>query len=136
MPTSREFTVRMEDRPGALGKLRKALADRKVNILAFQSSPFEGQSAVRLVVDDPVAANKVLDAEGLPYTEAEVAQVRLQHAPGELGRAASRLGEAQMNINYAYSGIEPGTNAPLLIFGVAHAAQAAAILEKVSAQAA
>ena len=135
MPRSREFAIRTEDRPGTLGRLCKALADRGVNILAFQSFPFQGKSLVRLVVDNADTAKTVLDRESMTYTEGEVAQVTLPHRPGELARAASRLGEANININYAYCGIEPGTNAPVLIFGVAETAQAAAILEQAAATA-
>jgi len=136
MPTSKEFAIRMEDRPGTLGKFCRALADRGVNILAFQSVPFEGKSLVRLVVDNPATAKTVIDSEQLACTETEVAQVKLPHRPGELARAASRLGEANININYAYVGVEPGTNVPLLIFGVAEVARAVAILEQATAAAA
>src|SRR3970040_2791327 len=126
----------MEDRPGTLGKFCRALADRGVNILAFQSVPFEGKSLVRLVVDNPATAKTVIDSEQLACTETEVAHVKLPHRPGELARAASRLGEANININYAYVGVEPGTNVPLLIFGVAEVARAVAILEQATAAAA
>ena len=34
MPTTKEFSVRMNDQPGTLGKFCRALADRDVNILA------------------------------------------------------------------------------------------------------
>ena len=105
MPTSKELTIRLEDRPGTLGNACRALADRKVNILAFQSIPAEeGSSLVRLVVDNPTTAKTVFDKQGLSYTETEVAQVKLAHRPGELARAASRLGDANININYAYAG--------------------------------
>src|SRR5437899_2695950 len=136
MPTTKEFSVRMEDQPGTLGTICRTLADRGVNILAFQSIPLEGKSLVRLVVDNPTAAKSVLDTQKLTYTEAQVAQVKLPHRPGELARAASNLGEASVNINYAYCGIEPGTNAPLLIFGVADAGRAAKILDEAAAAAA
>src|SRR5713101_1340292 len=136
MPTTKEFSVRMEDQPGTLGTICRALADRSVNILAFQSIPSEGKSLVRLVVDNPTAAKSVLDTQKLTYTEAQVAQVKLPHRPGELARAASKLGEASVNINYGYCGIEPGTNAPLLIFGVADAGRAAKILDEAAAAAA
>jgi hypothetical protein len=136
MPTSREFAIRIEDRPGTLGKLCRALADRGVNILAFQTFPSEGKALVRLVVDNPTTAQPVLDAEGLTYTDAEVALVKLPHRPGELARAASRLGEANININYAYGGAEAGTDAPLLIFGVAEVGRAVMILEETAAAAA
>ena len=130
MPTTKELTLRMDDRPGTLGRICRAVADRGVNILAFQSLPFEGASLVRIVVDNPMTMKTVLDSERVPYTETDVAQIRLPHRPGELARAATRLGEANININYAYAGVEPGTNSPLLIFGVTEAVRAAAILDQ------
>lgn len=132
MATSTEFVIRMEDRPGTLGKLAKRLADRGVNILAVQSVPFEGKSQVRLVVDDASTAKTVLDNERADYTEEKVAQITLPHRPGELARAASRLGEANININHIYCGLEPRSNQPLLIFGVAEVEQASTILEQVA----
>jgi hypothetical protein len=120
----------MEDRPGTLGKVCRALADKEVNILAFESIPSEGVSLVRLVVDNQATAKKVLDAERVKYTETDVAQVELANRPGELARAAAKLGDANININYAYGGVDPTTAAPLLIFGVAEVAQAARILDE------
>ena len=62
MPTAKEFTIRLEDRPGTLGKLCQALAEQSVNILAFHSCPIEkGKSAVRLVLDNPPVAKSILD---------------------------------------------------------------------------
>jgi len=136
MPTAKEFTIRLEDRPGTLGKVARALAERGVNILAFQSFRTEGAATTRMVVDTPLAAKKVLDNERLTYTEAEVAQVKFPNRVGELERAASRLGEANININYAYCGLEAGSNAPLLVFGVAEVGRAVTVLEQVAAAAA
>ena len=136
MPTSKEFTVLMEDQPGTLGKVCRALADRKVNILALQSFPIGGKSVTRFIVDNPTTAKTVFDTERLTYTETEVAHVKLPHRPGELARAASRLGEANINIDYAYFGLEPGTNAPLVFFGVAEVGKAVPLLEQAAAAAA
>ena len=61
MPTTKELTIRLEDRPGTLAKFCQALAERKVNILAFQSVPAKGNSMVRFVADNPATAKKVLD---------------------------------------------------------------------------
>lgn len=137
MPTSREFTIRMQDRPGTLGKICRALADRGVNILAFQSfSAGAGKSQVRLVADNPTITKSVLESQGLAITEADVVQVKLPHRPGEIARVASRLGEADININYAYCGLEPDTNIPLVFFGVVEVSKAAPILEQAAAAAA
>lgn len=136
MPKSTEFVVRLEDRPGMLGKCCKALGERGVNIMAFQTSLEEGKSVVRFVVDNAGIAKAALDNQRLEYRETEVAQVRLPNRPGELGRAASQLGDANININYAYCGIEPKTNSPLVIFGVRDVSKAAPILDEVAKKAA
>jgi hypothetical protein len=135
MPIAKELTIRMDNRPGSLGTVCRALADRGVNILALQAIPSERTTLVCIVADHPAEAARVLDQSGLSYTEVEVAQVKLSHRPGELARAASRLGEANININYAYSGVEPGTNAPLVFFGVSQVGRAAAILDPSAATA-
>jgi len=132
MPTAKELTIRIEDRPGTLGKACRALADHGVNIVAFQSVRSEGKGLVRFVVDDPARAKKAFDNEGLSYQETNIAQTKLSHRPGELARAASRLAEADINIDYAYCGVDPNTYTPLVILGVAEAGQAAAILDRTS----
>lgn len=136
MPTTREFTIQMEDRPGTLAKLCRNLADKGVNILAFQGITNQGKGTIRLVSDNPNTTKTVLDGQRLTYTETQVAQTRLTHRAGELARVSARLGESNINIDYAYVGIEPGTNSPLLICGVADVNKAAKILDEAAAAAA
>jgi hypothetical protein len=134
MPITKEFTIRLEDRPGTLGKLCQALAEQNVNILAYQQFPHEkGKGSVRLVVDNPDKTRATLDRQKKDYTETEVVKVTLTHRPGELARAAARLGEAGINIDYGYCGVDPGTNATVLLLGVADASKAAKVLEQAAA---
>ena len=134
MPITKEFTIRLEDRPGTLGKLCQTLAEQDVNILAYQQFPHEkGKGSVRLVVDNPEKSRATLDRQRADYSETEVERVMLANRPGELARVASRLGEANININYGYSGAEPGGNAFFLILGVADASKALKLLEQAAA---
>jgi hypothetical protein len=135
MSTAKEFTLSMEDRPGTLSKICRALSERNVNIVAAQSFPISGKSTTRFVFDDPAKARSVLDNERVTYTETEVAKVKLAHRPGELARVAQKLGDASININYFYCGAEPNTNAPLIIFGVAEVGKAVPLLEQAAAAA-
>jgi hypothetical protein len=134
MAKSKEFTVSIEDKPGALGKCFLALADGGVNVLAFQSYVEERESLVRIVVDDPAKAKAVLGGLRMIFEETEVVVVRLPHRPGELGRAAARLGEGQINIDYSYSGLEPGSPEALLVFGVDNLTKAAGLLDGLAAK--
>ena len=132
MPKVKEYTVTIEDKPGALGKCFLALAARGINILAFQSYVEEGESLARLLVDNPPAALKVLGELRMIFEETEVALVRLPHRPGELGRAAARLGEKQINIDYSYCGLEPGSTKLLVAFGVDNLTKAASLLDELT----
>ena len=134
MPKMKEFTITIEDKPGALGKCFNALAARGVNVLAFQSFVEEGESLARIVVDDPATAKAVLGSIPMIFEETEVAAVRLPHSPGQLGRAAARLGEKHINIDYSYCGFEPGSPLALLAFGVDNISRAAAALDELAAE--
>jgi hypothetical protein len=134
MPKVKEFTVTIEDKPGALGRFFLALAERGVNILAFQSYVEEGESLARLLVDDPASATAALGGLRMIFEETEAAVVRLAHRPGELGRAASRLGENQINIDYSYFGMEPGSTRALVVFGVDNLRRAANLLDELEAE--
>jgi acetolactate synthase small subunit len=47
MPTTKEFTIHLEDRPGTLARVCGTLADYNVNIVAFQAARAEGSGHVR-----------------------------------------------------------------------------------------
>jgi hypothetical protein len=134
MAKAKEFTVTIEDKPGALGKCFLALAERGVNILAFQSYVEERESLVRFLADDPASAKAVLGSLRMIFEETDVAVVRLAHRPGEFGRAASRLGEKQINIDYSYCGLEPGSTRALVVFGVDNLTKAATLLDELAAE--
>jgi len=136
MPAVIEFNIQLENRPGTLAKVCKAIADRGVNILAFQASTAERRSQVHLVVDNVSVLKTVLGAEGLTCAENQVVQVTLPNRPGELARVAASLGEKNININYAYGGNDPSSNAPLLFLGVAEVGRAAQLLDQAAAAAA
>jgi hypothetical protein len=134
MPIIKEFTIRLEDRPGTLGKLCQTLAEQDVNIIAYQQFPHEkGKGSVRLVVDNPDKTKTTLDRLRADYSETEVAKVMLTNRPGELARVASRLGDQGININYGYCGAEAGASASFLILGVAEAGKVVKLLEQAAA---
>ena len=134
MAKAKEFTVTIEDKPGALGECFLALAQRGVNILAFESYVEERESLVRFVADHPAAANQVLGVLHMIFEETDVVVARVAHRPGELGRAAACLGENGINIDYSYCGIEPGSAVPVAVFGVDNVTKAAAVLDAFAAK--
>ncbi len=134
MAKAKEFTVTIEDKPGALGKCFLALSERGVNILAFQSYVEERESLVRILVDNTAAAMAVLGGLHMIFEETDVATITAEHRPGELGRAATRLGENKINIDYSYCGFEPGSTKALMVFGVDNLSKASIVLDELAAE--
>lgn len=115
MATRKEFSVTMENRPGTLARMCTELAERNVNVVALMSIEQGGKSLVRMLVDKPAPAVKALDALGYQYTEREVLTTAVANRPGTLGKVVKALGEARVNINYAYLGAEGESQRHLLL---------------------
>lgn len=133
MARANEFTVTILDKPGELGRCFQALAARGVNILGFQSFVEGRESLVRFISDNPDAARSLLGGLRMIFEETDVAVARVAHRPGSLGRAAVKLGEGKINIDYSYCGIEPGSSQPILVFGVDSVTKASQLLDELEA---
>jgi hypothetical protein len=111
----------MANTPGTLATMCGALADKSVNVLAFMSDVSDeraGMSRVRMIVDKTAVAKKALDAIGYAYSEEQVLGATLDNRPGTLGAVAKRLGDAGINIDYAYVGAELESAQLLLVLAV------------------
>jgi hypothetical protein len=104
MPKAKQLTAWAPDRPGILGEVASALGAKKVNVLALFAGVLDGRGAIRIVVDKPAAAKKILAKHGWETTEEDLLQVTLPDKPGSLGTVAGKLGQAGINIQYAYAG--------------------------------
>jgi hypothetical protein len=104
MPRAKQLTLWVADQPGLLGEIATALGEKKANIVAVMGATEGGRGAVRMVVDKHAAAKKLFASRGWQTTEEEVLAVTLPNSPGSLGRLATKLGKAGINIDYIYAG--------------------------------
>ncbi len=104
MPKAKQLTLWVADQPGMLGEIASALGAKKTNIIALMGATEGGRGAVRMVVDKPATARKVFAANGWQATEEDVVMVTLSDTPGALGKVATKLGRAGVNIDYIYAG--------------------------------
>lgn len=123
MPRAKELKVRVADRPGALGEVTSALAEKKVNLRAVNGWVEGTEGIIRLVVDKVPAAKKALSARGWQVEEKDIVEVELADKPGALAQKAVALGRAGVNINYVFVG--PGGARKATVFmGVSDVAAA------------
>jgi len=109
MPKAKQISAWIDDRPGMLGKVADALAEKKVDIRAFMVAALDGKGFLRLVVNKTSLARRVLSDHGWDSTVDELAEVVVPDRPGALGRVADSLGAAGINIHHGFVGSAHGT---------------------------
>lgn len=102
MKVLKQLAVFLENKPGTLAQVSRALAARKINILAFSISDAVDHGVLRMVVSNPVQAAHVLGDGGMMVVESDVVALNLPNRPGTLARVAERLSKLRVNIEYAY----------------------------------
>ena len=121
---AREITVALENQRGRLAHVCTWLAQKKVNILAISVVDSATMGVVRLVVDKPAVALKMIkESYPLTVTEREVLLVELPNRPGVLAKTADRLARKRINIEYVY-GSTSGRGNATLVLAVANAERA------------
>lgn len=118
MPRAKQLTLTVPDRPGMLGDIATALGAKKVNIVGMCGATTADGGMIWMVVDKTAAAKKVLAQNGWKTTEDEVLAVTLSDTPGSLGRFATKLGKAGVNITFAYTGSAGSARKQTGYFGV------------------
>lgn len=99
MAAARELRVHHADAPGQLGRLSLILAAAGINIEGF--GVWKGET--RLFVTDIDRAMELLAAEGFSCEAADVLRLHVPDEPGNLAEVAQALGDAGINIDYAYT---------------------------------
>jgi len=112
-----QLLVLAEHKPGTLARICSELAKRAVNITAIMAA-HDQLGGIRMVATPVAAARKVLDNLGIPFKEEEGIAVRLTDRPGALGKITRKLGDAGVNIEYAYGSIVKGEQRALIVMGV------------------
>ena len=103
---AKDLTVVLQDRPGELARLGEATGRAGVSIQGMCALTGEGRGVIHLLFDDEVApkAHRALEDAGMGVAdEREVLVIDVAHRPGSLGGLARALGEANVNIELAYT---------------------------------
>ena len=103
----RQLTVAIENQPGRLAAISKALAASGINIKDLSILDNIEQGVIRMVTNDAAACKALLVAHGFHPVEAEVVVLDLADTPGRLAVLADALANGGVNIDYAYGSEEP-----------------------------
>lgn len=115
MPTKKELSFVIPNKPGTLADVTSALAKEKINLLAIDATGGFEYNIVRLVPDKPAKAKAVLQRKGLDVGEAPVLCVPISNQLGSLAAVANKLSRAKINIDYLYGSGGSGSGQELLV---------------------
>lgn len=98
-----DLTVILEDCPGTLADMGKTLGKAGVNIDGGCGFACEGEGVIHILVEDASPARRALDEANIEVTdERQVLLVDIEDQPGELGKIARRIADAEVNIDFWY----------------------------------
>jgi hypothetical protein len=98
----RQITVFVDNKVGALASICELLGGSGVNLEAIAAYGENEGGVIRVVTEDVETAKRVLAASKYRAIEGEVATVRINDSPGELGKLARRIANAGVNIECIY----------------------------------
>src|SRR5271154_5540036 len=96
-----QFSVFTANRMGRLHDLIALLSSNSVHVLAVTVLDTTETAIIRVVVDDPQAARRLLKEHGFAFTECELLVVEIDAAT-QLPELMAAFLEAEVNINYMY----------------------------------
>jgi hypothetical protein len=128
----RQLSVALENQPGRLAAISGALAEQRIHIEALCVIDNVEQGMVRMTMSDPVLARSVLERAGLHVIEAEVLALELTDRLGKLAAISRALGDAGINIEYAYASVDHAGARTRMILKTSQPRHASEILGKLS----
>src|SRR5258708_17271921 len=98
-----ELSVRVGNRPGALGGVLASVAKHGVNILAYCTYSDGNDLIVLLITDNALAAKEALQTAGFSCKANSVVLVGASDEVGAAARIGMHLGMAGVEILYSYA---------------------------------
>ena len=110
-----QFSVFVPNRMGRMNEVVRSLAEREVHIMALSVLDTTDSTILRLVVDDPDGARRLLDERAFAYSESVMVCVEVD-SEKLLQEVLGALVEAELNIHYMYPFLtRPGGKSALAI---------------------
>ena len=106
----------MENRPGRLAEITKVLSENNIDMRAINIADTTDFGILRMIVNDPTRAEKVLRSNNMTASVTDVIAVSIADTVGAFSNVIELLKEAEISIEYIYSFIgEKSSKAVIVI---------------------
>ncbi len=125
----KQITVAIENSPGRLYDVTKALGDAGINIRAMNLVDTGLFGQLRILVSDVTKTRRVLMENHMPAQVNDVVAVEIVDKPGSLADILKHLMEANINVLYTYAFVSVASGKAVMIFRFSDNDQAIEILK-------
>lgn len=123
----KQISVFIENKKGKLAEATRYIADHDINLKALSIADTQDFGILRIICDDPKAAEEALREGGYITTATDVLAAAIDDKPGSLAAILEVLAEAHIIVEYTYAFLSAKAGA-YMIFRVDDNATAAAAL--------
>ena len=114
----KQISVFIENKRGRLAEVTKVLGDNGIDMSAICIADTTDFGILRIIVDKPDLAEKVLKDDGYAVSITEVIALSIEDKPGGLSTALRVLEEYTINIEYMYAFIRKNAQRATVIVRV------------------
>lgn len=125
----KQISLFLENKKGRLAHVCRVLGDAGINIRALSIADTADFGVLRLIVNDPDKANKVLQEKGFIANVTDVLAIEVSDVPGGMAAALEKLEEAGIDVEYTYAFIGSNSTEAMVIIRVENPAQAIDAIE-------
>lgn len=115
---AKQISVFLENKAGRLSHVTRVLGEAGINIRALSIADTSDFGILRIIVNEPGRAYKILKEAGFTVSETEVIAVQVPDSPGGLGAVLEQMAEENLNIEYLYAFLGTADNNALVILKV------------------
>ncbi len=126
-----QLSLFMENKPGALSRPCKVLADAGINILTMSLADTQQFGILRLIVRDWQKAKTALEESGAVVNVTEVLAIEVEDRPGGLAKVVGAVEDAGLNVEYTYAFTCGCNGKAILVFRFENPDEAIAKLQSV-----
>ncbi|MFH0738472.1 MAG: ACT domain-containing protein [Candidatus Omnitrophota bacterium] len=111
-----QISIFLENKKGRLFEVCSLLGKNKVNIRALSVAESEEFGVLRLVVDRPQEAIRILKKNGFVASLTDIVAVEVEDKPGGLAGILRVFDKASINVEYMYGFVEKFSDKAILVF--------------------
>lgn len=125
----KQISIFLENKSGRLAEVTKALGEKNIDISALSIADTTDFGILRIIVNDPDTAEKILKDEGFAVSVSDVLAIGVADEPGGLSKALIALNENNIGIEYMYAFVSKTEDEALVILRVEDPERAVEVLK-------